>query len=75
MADQKAAGRIDPLLAETASSVRCQTAATHGGRPDKTPVRPTTTTLDFRLLGNLEGVIHLDAQVSHGRLELRMSEE
>jgi hypothetical protein len=36
------------------------------------PVRPHRMTSEFRLLGDLEGVIDLDAEVSHGRLERRM---
>ena len=32
-------------------------------------------TSDFRLLGDLEGVIDLDAEVPHGRLELGVSQE
>ena len=30
---------------------------------------------DFRLLGDFEGVIDLDAQVSHGRLQLGVPEQ
>ncbi len=71
----KAACRDRRLLAGTASWVRLQIAAVHGGRADRSPARPPPTTSDLRLLRDLEGVVDLDAEVSHCRLELRMSKE
>jgi hypothetical protein len=37
--------------------------------------RPPSTTSDLRLLGNREGVIDLNAQVSHCRLQLGVSKQ
>ena len=61
-------------MAETDSSPLHQIAAAQGGRPDLTQARPPSSVLDFRLLGDLEGVIDLDTEVSHGRLELGVPE-
>ena len=36
--------------------------------------RPLMSPSDFRLLGYSEGIINLDAQVSHGRLKLGVTE-
>jgi hypothetical protein len=63
-----------PEMAVITSSAWLQIAAAHGGRPDKTPAWPPSNASDFSLLGDLEGVIDLDAEVTHGRLELRVSE-
>ncbi len=57
-------------MAETDSSPLSQIAVAQGGRPDLTQARPPSSASDFRLLGDLEGVIDLDTEVSHGRLEL-----
>jgi hypothetical protein len=37
--------------------------------------RPTMSASDFRLLGDFEGIINLDAQVSHRRLKLGVTEQ
>lgn len=57
------------LLAETDSLPWHRIAAAQGGRPDLMQARPPSTASDFRLLGDLEGVIDLDTEVSHGRLQ------
>lgn len=56
-------------MAEISSSPWDQIAAAQDGRPDLTRARPPSSASDFRLLGDLEGVIDLDAEVSHGRLQ------
>lgn len=40
------------------------------GAQDAVPAVSARHALDFRLFGDFEGVIDLDAQVSHGRLQL-----
>lgn len=54
-----------PLLAETSSWVSHRIAAIEGGRPETTDGAAGSTASDFRLLGDLEGVIDLDPQVPH----------
>jgi hypothetical protein len=57
------------MMAGTDSSRLHQIAAAQRGRLDLTHARPPSSASDFRLLGDLEGVIDLDTEVSHGRLE------
>ena len=71
--EHKAVGRLRadyeelPLLAGNASSARHHTADIDDGGPGTTggAARPPSTTSDFRLLGDLQGVIDLDAEVPH----------
>jgi len=58
-----------PEVAGTDSSPLHQIAAALGGRPDLTQARPPWSASDFRLFGDLKGVIDLDTEVSHGRLK------
>jgi hypothetical protein len=71
----EAAVRHRQELAETDSSPWLRIAAAQGGRPNLKQARPPSTSSDFRVLGDLEGVIDLDTEVSHGRLELGVPEE
>lgn len=64
------------LLAECVSQAWCRTAASRLApprRPDQGG--GTSNPSDLRLLGDLQGVIDLDAEVPHGRLELGVPQE
>lgn len=62
-------------MAGTSSSPGPQIAAVQSGRLELTPARPPVSASDFRLLGDLKSVIHLDAEVPHRRLELGVPEQ
>lgn len=48
-------------------------AAVQGGRAELALVRPSSCTSDFGLLRDFQTIIDLNAEVSHGRLELGVS--
>jgi hypothetical protein len=62
-----------PQLAEKRKLGRRSIAAIERGRPGTSRPRPRLS--DFRLLGDLERVIDLDAGVPHRRLQLGVSKE
>ena len=64
-------GRFLPLVLHC--GMRTEGDARRGG--DLAPAAFAAVELHLRLLGDLEGILHLDADVSDGALELRMPEE
>jgi hypothetical protein len=44
-------------------------------RPPRDEAVGAATGLDFRLLGHLEGIIHLDAKVANGTLKFGVAEQ
>lgn len=53
-------------MAESASPFLVLVADIEGGRPGAIAERPLSTASDLRLLGDLQSVIDVDAQVPHG---------
>ena len=63
-------------MAGSVSEAGCQTAACRVPQPQRSNRGcRTSTTSDFRLLGDLKGVIYLDAKILHGRFQLGVSQE
>jgi hypothetical protein len=46
-----------------------------GPRPSSSTAATGSTRLDLRLLGNLEGVIYLDTEISDGAFKLRVPQQ
>jgi hypothetical protein len=61
-------------VAETARSTVHHIAALEAATRARWQGRPPSTASDLGLLGDLEGIIDLDAQVSHSRLQLGVPE-
>ena len=63
------------LLDESTDPDLLQITAIEGGRPAPEHRPPLMLASDLRLLGDFEGVIDLDAQISHGRFQLGVAEQ